>query len=281
MARRSVVFVDTWRHRAPDEMNNYVAMAAAGSDVVCLSEVTHLVTVHDFPALMYNGQNGAEPPAHLNGLWQLQSVLGPNFLVRYATTHFSTQTCASGREYPGVGIGGALVHHRALPVVGYGHYMIELRSAVVPNPILQWIVYEIKFVRYLVAHLYHTSFTSGSFRNHDLGNGLSRMVRSRLADVRVAFNVQRTVLGGGLGVMMDAEALRMLEEPASDGVVLVNQVRRRKVLGRRTRLHQEFGRPGSEHSACVFVSAGVTVQALAIDGFFAGSPQVPLDVLYF
>lgn len=281
MERQRAKYINVWRHRTPGIINNCVAMATASNGVVCLSELTHLVNAHDSPVVMYGSHDEAEPPVYLTGLRQLQSVLGSNFLVRFATTYFTTQTCARGQEYKGVGIGGALVHHRALPVVGYGHCVIELRSRAVSDPILQWIVYEKKFVRYLVAHLCQTSFADNVVEDGYLRNCLVRMVRGRLADVRAVFNVQRTIFGGDLGVGSNAVALRILEEPASDGVRMVDQVRWRQIRSTSTKLYQQFGRRGYEQAGRVFTSAEVRVEALRVERLFAGSPHAPLEVLYF
>lgn len=274
----SALFWNVWGHRVATPLNLSLLQAMLTTDVMCLTEVTHMAMPYDPVPAVHTSTDPNEPPTVINGLEQLIEQFDAYYEIRYHAPRLDTWTCVmTHKSYDKIGFGSALLMKRELNVIAAGDELILVDDKKRAR-VLQWVVYEKAKHRYLVAHLHGVWLPENTKGDDPRRDKQSELVLQHLAGLRKKFAIEKVIFGGDLNLDHNTKALALLETNEPFGEPYVNQIKLRGITDTRTPRYRKHGEGVTRYADWVLTSSAVKVHEFTVDTENHASDHAPLLV---
>lgn len=273
----SVLFLNTWGPRYPEEILRYLRKSILPYDILCLTEVSHPKGSTPQGSVYLNP--GDKVPTLIDGHRFLTDHLNQHYEHRFDCEVTEDWVCDRTKDtYHNIGYGSSLLWRRttSFKALQTGATSIDTKYGARGVRTLQWAVIQLGGVRYLIAHL-HGLWIAGNTKGDSPERLLqSKLVRAELEKLMRQKGARKLVFGGDLNLGIDTKALKALEG-ADTNLPLRNLVCAFDVSSTRTQLYRKHGE-GPQHADYVFVSPKVDIHSFTVDTGFMGSDHAPLTV---
>ncbi len=277
----AALFWNIWGHRVPLGINVTLLQEMLVTDVMCLTEVTHMQMPYIPVPAVHTSENKEEPPTYLNGLEQLTTTLGREYAIRYFSPHYTQWECKITKDtFDQIGFGSALLYRRELNVLGQGEELINVGDKK-HNRVFQWIAYEKGGYIYLVAHLHGVWFEGNTKGDDPRRNEQSLQVLQYIANLKREFGIEKVVFGGDLNLDRQTDALRILEMNEGHGDPLVNLITKHGHVNTRTERYRRWvdrHKGVSMYADWVFTTKEVAVHDFTVNTANQASDHAPVFV---
>lgn len=273
---------NNWGGRMQGDLLAYYDEMSRTCDIIGGQEVNHCP--HAGSAEIVNAINkrdtekGLHDQIMVNQFEMLKAETYWTHDAHFAAENTATYECASGTTFPGTQYGNALfVSHRLRIIKVDEVFILGGHSKKLENGsssrIMQYVIFEIGGVRYLVAHYhgvwYQDKITMSTKSDGPIRIRQSANISSALELLAAEYAVTKTVFGGDLNLDMDTQAIAMLEKGTIAGnMPMRNLVRERGITDTRVAgKYRDYHTPGTSlYADYMFVSEDVQVNSLQLVG---------------
>ena len=280
-----VIFWNIWGHRHPNALHKFMQQHAPTTDIFCLTEVTDvaLEVVGQVGSALKYGHDLLEKPQHVDGRAQLDAKFQGEYQHLYASSRRSDWKCEKyGRIFPAVGFGSSLMFRHDLQFIATGENLLCEGWQNIRPRIVQWLVYEKNYIRYLVAH-FHGIWIADNTKGDDPARIRQSLEFLRLLKLIVSQQaVDKIVFGGDFNLDIKTRALVLLKDQRrSQAGPFKNLIEEFAINDTRTTEYRKYDWPEeSMHADHVFIGPNVQVHSFNVLNNVRASDHAPLVVRF-